>query len=95
MDSLYNRYSKNYRVDTFTSAVIEFAALHTTMERCHHAILNLAGVGKQLRVAEDEGKVIREALMCVEELECYASLGKAEVIEMQSTNQLMFQSLSY
>ncbi|KAF4584626.1 hypothetical protein EYR38_001861 [Pleurotus pulmonarius] len=94
-DSLYNRYTNNYRTDVFSDAVIEIRVFHNTMARCHHAILNSAGVGKELRVAQDIGDAVYKALRCAEELECYASIGKAEIIEMQSTKQLMFQSLEY
>lgn len=86
---------KDYRVDTFTDAILDICALHTTLERCHAAILNMAGVGKELGVAETTGREVLETLKCLEELECYASIGKAEVIEMQTTNQLMFQSINY
>ncbi|KAF9490906.1 hypothetical protein BDN71DRAFT_1510817 [Pleurotus eryngii] len=95
LDSLYNHYTNNYRTDIFSNAVIEMQALHKTMERCHHAVLNLAGVGKELRVVQEIGGGVHEALKCLEELECYASFGKAEIIEMQRTKQLMFQSLNY
>ncbi len=65
------------------------------MERCNAAILQLAGVGRELRASQDRERQVQETLKCLEELECYASIGKAEVIEMQRNRQLMYQSLPY
>lgn len=65
------------------------------MRRCEEALLQLTGVGGEFRVAEAVGKLVLEGLTCVEEVECYASIGKGEVVELHEKGELMYQSLAY
>ncbi len=95
LEFLYKQYTKNNHVDTFKETTIEVQALSNTIQRCEDALLRLAGVGKEFRAAEMVGKAIREAQHCLEEVECYASIGKAEIREAHEAADLMFQSLLY
>lgn len=95
IESLYNKYTTNYRSDAFSNAIIKLEALHGSIRRCEEALLQLTGVGREFRVAEAVGKLVNEGLRCVEEIACYASIGKGEVCELYEKRELMFQSLTY
>lgn len=93
MDSLYQQYLVVYRADVFTHDIPEIEALHKTLTRCQNAVLQLEGVGKEFRVVETLGKGVHTALLCLEELACYASVGKAEIIALHQSRSLMYQEL--
>ncbi|KAG9221425.1 hypothetical protein CCMSSC00406_0008319 [Pleurotus cornucopiae] len=96
VESLYDEYTtNNYRLDTFSKALIELRALDRTMRRCEHALLQLVGVAKEFKVAEKLGQAVRNGLNCVEEMELYASIGKEEVLEAYENHDLMHQKLDY
>lgn len=63
------------------------------MQRCERALLQLVGVSKEFRVAEEVGKAVYKGLNCVEEIELYASIGKEEVLEAYANHEMMYQTL--
>ncbi|KAG9225815.1 hypothetical protein CCMSSC00406_0007825 [Pleurotus cornucopiae] len=95
LESLYQRYTETNHSDTFNDTTIEVQALYTTLQRCEHALLQLTGVAKEFRAAEAVGKRVHEALLCLEEVSCYASIGKAEIREAHDAGELIHQSLLY
>ncbi|KAF9488079.1 hypothetical protein BDN71DRAFT_1436391 [Pleurotus eryngii] len=82
IELLYNKYTTNYWSDAFSNAIIELEALHGSIWWCEEALLQLTGIGREFRVAEAVGKLVNEGLRCVEEITCYASIGKGEVCEL-------------
>ncbi|KAF4597824.1 hypothetical protein EYR38_006215 [Pleurotus pulmonarius] len=93
IDSLYQEYTRKYWPEVFSNALLEVQSLHKRMERCQHIILQLKGVGEEYERAEMVRKEMNNALKCLDELECYAAIGKAEVIESYDKCELMYQSL--
>lgn len=93
VDSLYQRYLTVYHADVFTHNIPEIEALHKTLIRCQDALLQLEGVGKEFKVVETMSKGVRTALLCLEELACYASVGKGEILAMHQSRLLMYQEL--
>ncbi|KAF9491500.1 hypothetical protein BDN71DRAFT_1433933 [Pleurotus eryngii] len=89
------QYKVNYQTEIFSDDLKEIRAFHAIMEQCNMAILQLAGVRKELCASQNRERQDQETLKCLEELECYTLIRKAEVIEMQHNHQLMYQSLPY
>ncbi|KAF4569575.1 hypothetical protein EYR36_009372 [Pleurotus pulmonarius] len=93
VDSLYQEYTLKYWPEVFSDALLEVQSLHKRMERCQHILLQLKGVGEEYKRAEKVRKEMNDALKCLDELECYAAIGKAEVIDSYSKCELMYQAL--
>ncbi|KDQ22299.1 hypothetical protein PLEOSDRAFT_171717 [Pleurotus ostreatus PC15] len=93
IDSLYQKYLVVYKADVFTHDIPEIKALHRTLTRCQDAVLQLEGVGKEFRAVETIGKGVHTTLLCLEELACYASVGKAEILALHQSRSLMYQDL--
>lgn len=95
LEFLYKRYTETNHSDTFKDTTIEVQALYKTIKRCEHALLQLCGVAKEFRAAEALGKQIHQALLCLEEVSLYASIGKAEIREAHDAGELIHQSIPY
>ncbi|KAG9223437.1 hypothetical protein CCMSSC00406_0007624 [Pleurotus cornucopiae] len=92
--SLFEKYTTDYQCNHFDDALVELRALHQTMRRSEAALLQLTGVGREYKVAETVGKLVVEGLNCVEEIACYASIGKGEVLELYEKRELLYQTLT-
>lgn len=93
LESLYQEYIVEDWPETFSVPLISVQALYKTITQCEAAVLQLAGVGIELRDVERAAAPIRLVLQCLEEMECYASLSKAKTLEAHYGGQLRYQSL--
>ncbi len=92
VEGLYHRYVLSRRTEHFSDALLSLEALRKTVLRCHNAVLQLAGVGKELRKVQVLDKDIGEVLSSLEDLLCYAIEGYSEATEMYAKGRLMYQT---
>lgn len=74
-------------------AAMEFESMKTTIQRCGHALLQVVGVGDKYRAAERVEREIDQVICCFDDIMCHLLVGKAELFDMYSSEQLMYQSL--
>lgn len=92
LEGLYQNYMVSRRKDKLSDASIHIEGLWNVTSRCLNGILQLAGVGKELRVVETLGRAVGEVLAWLEDIMCAVMCGYSEVIEMHGKRQLMYQT---
>ncbi|KAF9501457.1 hypothetical protein BDN71DRAFT_1501175 [Pleurotus eryngii] len=74
-------------------ATMEFESMKTTIQRCRHALLQVVRVGDKYRAAEQVEREIDQVICCFDDIMCHLLVGKAELFDMYSSKQLMYQFL--
>ncbi|KAF9496304.1 hypothetical protein BDN71DRAFT_1505816 [Pleurotus eryngii] len=93
VEGLYQQFILDTQCRIFSDAVLEVQSLQIKASRCERELLQLAGVGKDFRMAESVGRTIQEALLYVEEVSCLAQVDREGLYELYQARQLMYQSL--
>lgn len=91
MEGLYHRYVLSRRTEHFSDTLLVLKGLRKTVLRCHDGVLQLAGVGKELRKVQVTDKDIGEVVSSLEDLLCYAFEGYSDATDMYAKGQLMYQ----
>ena len=65
--------------------------LKSDLTKCEDNILQLTGVGTELYLAQEYRRSIDLVIHWLEELLCYAMIVVAELSDMHSSRQLMYQ----
>ncbi|KAJ8508657.1 hypothetical protein ONZ45_g9100 [Pleurotus djamor] len=79
------------RRDGLNEALLQLDHLGNVIKRCMHAILQLEGVQSDFRKVSAAERLIREACAYMEELSCYASMDRGELVHEHEMRQLRYQ----
>lgn len=72
-------------------ALTDMEQLKNNLIKCEDNILQLAGVGKALYSAQERRQKIDLVIKWLEELLCYAMIDVADLSDMHTNTQLMYQ----
>ncbi|KDQ23113.1 hypothetical protein PLEOSDRAFT_1108748 [Pleurotus ostreatus PC15] len=93
MEELHRRFLVAHKHNTYTDVIIKIETMESTIKRCQDALLQLSGIDNNFREAEVEGKKIKEALSCLEDVLCALMEGETEFFQMYKSKEFMYQSL--
>jgi hypothetical protein len=92
IEKIYTNYITTRDRSLIDQAISNAQHFSKELLKCENSILQLVGVGKPLRTAQDVRHNIKSTIVWLEEVLCYAMGDISELVELHTAQQLMYQA---